>query len=138
MPGTFLIPDWERLGQRNDTAGRGQSPTPAPRAAARLARVRYDLRRNRNQSVAQAPAHIDANVRRLPSASVAEFVSPWLMLQPSATSAAAPMSSPPAKIFRRLEAAGNFQANWLVVHAATKAPSGTPRAISMLQVTRLG
>ena len=60
------------------------------------------------------------------------------MLQPSATSAAAPMSSPPRKIFGKLDAAGNFKANCAVLHAATKAPSGTPRAISMLQVTRLG
>src|SRR5262245_14509197 len=103
-------------------------------AAARV----QDLRKNIHQRVREAPAHIEANVRRLPTASVAELVRPWLMLQPSATRAAAPMRSPPPKIWARLAAAGHFQPKVPVVQAAMNAPTGTPSAISMLQVTRFG
>ena len=62
-----------------------------------------------------APAHIDAKVRRLPRASVAELVSPWLMLHPSATRAAAPISRPPPKSLARLDAVGPCWAVALVV-----------------------
>ncbi len=43
-----------------------------------------------------------------------------------------------AKIFTRLQPGGSFQRNSPRDHAATNAPTGTPSAISMLHVTRVG
>ena len=60
------------------------------------------------------------------------------MLQPSAISAEPPMTSPPAKIFRRLHPGGSFQRNSPARQAPTKAPTGTASAIAMLHVIREG
>src|SRR5437867_2075136 len=60
------------------------------------------------------------------------------MLHPSASSAAPPIRSPPPKIFTRLHPGGSFQRNSPARHAPTKAPTGTPRAMTMLQLTRVG
>src|SRR3970282_850170 len=75
---------------------------------------------------------------RLPTASVAELVSPWVMLHPSARIADAPMSSPPAKSWTRLQPGGSFHLNSPAGQAPRKAPMGTPTSRTMLQLTRFG
>src|SRR5262249_61961594 len=60
------------------------------------------------------------------------------MLQPSARRADPPISKPPPKILRRLQPAGSFQRNSPARQAPRKAPIGTPSAITMLHVMRVG
>ena len=60
------------------------------------------------------------------------------MLQPSATRAPAPMTSPPAKSFTIVKPGTGFHANSPARHAASVAPATTPRRRTMPHVARFG